>query len=247
MTDNSLTLNSDLLRESLHEWQIEQESLEAEWNESLSALAAYQSHLDAWQHDLAEERDAVRNDREALTEERDTLLNDRQEFARERAAAELNHDKTSAQTIAQLAESREKVALLSEQLLKRTEELRLLDQRRAELATKLEVSRATGKQLAADAEQQRKSLDVERSAWTEQLQHLRELLEQRTLAPVTGYDDEENGPALESAPPVPRPAKTIAGSEKPSANNPVLGSIMEQFGKLRQQRATDRQTGKNSR
>jgi len=238
---DTLTRDCDTLRESLHEWQAEQELLAAEWSESLSALAAYQSHLDDWQHSLVEERDTLRR-------EQDTLRQDRETLERERSAAELNQEKSSSQSNAQLAEARAKVAQLSELLLTRTEELRLLDQNRAELTTELEVARTTTRQMAADADQQKKSLELERLAWTEQLQHLRELLEQRAAAPITGYDynDAEPPEPAQTAPAPPRPAKA-AGGDKPSTNNPVLGSIMEQFGKLRQQRATDRQTGKLSR
>jgi hypothetical protein len=233
MFEDTLTINSDALRESIRAWQSEQESLEAEWSESLSALEAYQSHLDGWQRELAEAREALRSEREV--------------FAREQAAAAIEQEKSSAQIVIQLAEARAKVAQLSEQLVTRTEELRVLDQKRADLATELEVARATAKRLTADAEAQLRSHEAERKSWTEQLAQLRDVLEQRAAAPVTGYDDVPSAPAAEPAAQAPpRPPKTTSG-ERPSANNPVLGSIMEQFGKLRQQRASDRQAGRNVR
>jgi len=92
---------------------------------------------------------------------------------------------------------------------------------------------------------------------------MRELLEMRAAAPVTGYDDvgpppvERSSEAAHAAPAAPvtpaAPATPAArgtggkeAGEKHSAS-PVLGSIVEQFGKLRQQRALDRQIGKKSR
>jgi chromosome segregation ATPase len=230
MSHDTLTLDCDALRESFREWQAEQESLEAEWNESLAALVAFQSHLDGWQKELAEQRDQLRHERESWEEERSS------------ANSELGQ--SAAQSNTQLAEAREKITLLSQQLVARTEELRVLDQRRAELATELEVARAQAKSHAADAEQQKRALEQERSAWVKQLQQMRELLEVRAAAPVTGYDDVVRPPAEPAATPPPRPRPA---SDKQPTNNPVLGSIMEQFGKLRQQRAIDRQSVKKTR
>lgn len=231
MNYETLTLDAGALRESISLWQAEQESLDAEWNESLAALVAYQSHLDGWQQVLAEQREQLRCDREA--------------WERERAEGALEREQSTTQSDAQLTEGREKIALLSQQLVARTEELRVLDQRRAELATELERARSQAKSLAADAEQQKRSLEQERSAWAQQLRQMRELLEVRAAAPVTGYDDDVRPPAEPATPQAPpRPRAT---SDKKPTNNPVLGSIVEQFGKLRQQRANDRQSPKKPR
>jgi DNA repair exonuclease SbcCD ATPase subunit len=238
MADSTLTLNRESLREAFGQWQTEQEALEAEWNESLAALAAYQSHLDGWQKELAGERDALRRERQA--------------WEREQAEAKAAWEQSSSQAGTQLTEAREKIALLSQQLVARTEELRLLDQRRGELTTELEVARAQCRDLSADVDEQKQRLERERAAWTEQLKQMRELLELRAAAPVTGYDDvEPTGVQPQAAQPVeaaPRPARPSVGQRpSPNSHNPVLGSIMEQFGKLRQQRANDRQTGKKPR
>jgi hypothetical protein len=233
MLNDTLTINGDALRESLHAWQSEQESLEAEWNESLAALAAYQSHLDGWQRELVEEREALRAERDA--------------FERARVAAATEQEQASSQTIAALAEARATVALQNEQLVARAEELRTLEKIRSDLAAELDASRGIAKQLAADAADQKRAIEIERKVWTDQLAQFRDLLEQRATAPVTGYDDVAMQRAAEAATPAPpRPAKA-PGGERPSANNPVLGSIVEQFGKLRQQRASDRQAGRNTR
>jgi chromosome segregation ATPase len=233
MFEDTLTINGDALRESVHAWALEQEALESEWNESLSALEAYQSHLDSWQRELAQGREALRAERET--------------FERERAAAAIDYETSSAQIVAQLADARAKVAQQSEQLLTRTEELRALDQQRAGLAAELEVARSTVKQLSADLDEQKRVLELERKTWTEQLGQFRDLLEQRAAAPVTGYDDVATAPREESAATsAPRPVR-VAAEERRSPDNPVLGSILEQFGKLRQQRASDRRAGRNAR
>jgi chromosome segregation ATPase len=236
MAENTLTLDCETLRDSFGQWQAEQEVLDAEWSESLAALVAYQSHLDAWQQELVQERDALQHDRKA--------------WEHDQAAAEKNSDKSSSQTNAQLAEAREKITTLSQLLLTRTEELRATDQRRGELTTELELARAHAKELAAGVEEQKRLLERERATWTQQMQHMRELLELRAAAPAADEETAVSRPAPQSAATSnagPRPVQASGGGGKPSQNNPVLGSIMEQFGKLRQQRATDRQAGKNVR
>jgi chromosome segregation ATPase len=59
-----LLLNCDAVLGPFRQWQAEQEPIDAQLSESLSALAAYQSHLDEWQQQLACERDELRLSRE---------------------------------------------------------------------------------------------------------------------------------------------------------------------------------------
>jgi septal ring factor EnvC (AmiA/AmiB activator) len=236
MAHDTLTLDHETLQEAFHQWQAEQESLDAEWSESLAALAAYQSHLDNWQQELSRDRDELRRERE--------------EWELKLAVGEGKHDESSAQATAQLAEAREKIAVLTEQLLTRTEELREIDQRGAELTAELELARVNAKQLAADLEEHKRTLERERSAAAEEMNRMRGLLEPPSdrAAAEPREVDEAVGATDESASnrkPAPRTVGK-GGPAKGSANSPVLGSIVEQFGKLRQQRATDRQSGKKT-
>jgi chromosome segregation ATPase len=228
-------LDREMLCETFHQWQCEEQSLDAQWNESLAALAAYQSHLDAWQQQLCRERDELRQARD--------------EWSRDQAAAELSREQSSSQALAQLAEAREKVAQLSEQLLARTEELRVLDQRRAELATELELTRANAKQIAAELDEQRRMQEQERAAATQQLHQMQQLIDQQAerVADVTPKEPAQAGSRQEQvSTPDKAPRKPAVNSVEPkrSTASPVLGSIVEQFGKLRQQRASERQAGK---
>jgi hypothetical protein len=64
---------------------------------------------------------------------------------------------------------------------------------------------------------------------------------------MTGRQDQ---PATRSSDGGPSPLDSALpgqASEKRAASNPVLGSIVEQFGKLRRQRAMDRQINKKAR
>lgn len=233
MTTDTLPLDSAAIHESFQEWLEQEDSLDAQWSESLSALAAYQSHLDAWQQELARERDELRTARE--------------ELERDRATAEQSPEQHSENTPSEPAEERNKIAQLSQQLLARTEELRGVDQLRAELMTELELARAHAKELVAAVEEQKRTLEHERSAWTDQLHHMRKLLERRAEGAPAGVLEEAPVRATKDAPKPPSRPAAASGGEKRAASSPVLSSIVEQFGKLRQQRAFDRQAGKKTR
>jgi chromosome segregation ATPase len=234
MTNNALALDRETLQESFHQWQAEQELLDAEWSESLAALVAFQSHLDAWQQELGQEREE--------------LQRARQEWERDRTLADKDREQSSAQAAAHLADARDKIAQLTEQLLSRTEELRDIDQHRAELSTELELARAQAKELAADLEEQRRTLEHERAASAEQSQHLRDLLDLHAERPSSRREegDISSGAKAEPANAKPRKAAGNNGAVKRPTDSPVLGSIVAQFGKLQQQRASDRQSGKKS-
>jgi chromosome segregation ATPase len=197
MTRETPIIDCEAIRGTFGHWRAEQEPLAHELSESLAALSAFQSHLDAWQQQLAHER-------ERLGE--------------------------AAGTAAELHAAREKIASLTGALLARTEELRLLDSRRAEVVTELELARAREKDLHAKLEEMKQARQAERGQSADELRHMRELLERRLEVSV------ERPVATADSP----PASTLVESAGRPAHSPVLGSIVEQFGKLRQQRALDR-------
>ena len=228
------TISGHAIRESFQAWNAERDSLDAELNESLAALSAYQQHLDAWQQQLARERDELRSTREQLE--------------RDRTTAEKSHSEASAATANELNAAREKITALTTLLLNRTEELRTLDNRRAEVQTELELARARERELKAVLEEHKSAADQERSQWAEELHQLREVLERQLDAPVAPEPIaaaerietmEESTTAEKPAAPAHRPS--TGGARATTRENPVLGSIVEQFGKLRQQRAVERQ------
>jgi DNA repair exonuclease SbcCD ATPase subunit len=228
------TFNGEAVRETFRAWNAEWNSLDTELSESLAALEAYQRHLDAWQQQLTGERDELRCAREQLE--------------RDRSASDKSHAESSATTLTELHASREKITALTTLLLSRTEELRTLDNRRAEVQTELELSRARERELQAALDEHQRSIDDERSQWADELKQLREVVERQLDAPV----DQEPIAAAER----PTPPATAAPPGTPSASdgaqaspreNPLLGSIVEQFGKLRQQRAVERQASNRQR
>jgi chromosome segregation ATPase len=63
MSDTSL-IDCNAVLDTFRQWQTAQAPIDAELSESLSALAAYQSHLDEWQQQLAREREELHSTRE---------------------------------------------------------------------------------------------------------------------------------------------------------------------------------------
>jgi septal ring factor EnvC (AmiA/AmiB activator) len=222
----ALALNSESIRESFRAWHSERDSLEAQLDESMAALAAYQSHLDGWQQQLARERDELRATRE--------------QFDRDRASSEKSQSESSAELANELNGAREKITALTTLLLNRTEELRTLDNRRAEVQTELELSRARERELKAALDEHKRLYEQERSDWAEELRQLREVLQRQLDSAAAGDQSAMREQAPAPAPPVQTQLSGVGARVLPR-ENPVLGSIVEQFGKLRQQRAVERQ------
>ncbi|HEX5470330.1 MAG TPA: hypothetical protein VFW73_00500 [Lacipirellulaceae bacterium] len=236
----AVPISSDEVRQTFRAWNAERDSLEAQLNESLAALSAYQSHLDGWQKQLAHERDELRTSREQI--ERDRVTTDK------------SHAESSAAMSTELNAAREKITALTTLLLNRTEELRTLDNRRAEVQTELELSRARERELKAVLDEHQSSAEQERSEWSEELRQLREVLEREVNDPPIEEPvlvEETTASAPKRCPAKPPATKAAAKSSSDShlaeRQSPVLGSIVEQFGKLRQQRAVERRATNKSR
>jgi len=185
-----------------------EESLDAQLDESLAALEAYQSHLDGWQSQLARERNELRQARE--------------QWELDREAAGDKPTNLSEEESSELNKLREKCATLEAQ--------------QTSLSSELADTRTREQRLKAEFESQQQSFDQERAQWAEVSKQLREGLDQRSVA----------ASASQGAPPASEPRPVVPNRES-SGSSAVLGSIVEQFGKLRQQRAIDRQGSKKAR
>jgi chromosome segregation ATPase len=225
MTTATITLDRELVHRSFRDWQADQAVLDAQLNDSVVALEAYQSHLDHWQRELARERDDLQRLREEL---------DRNQTALDRnQAADGNGQQRAEQLEHELYDARTKITSLTTALLDRTEELRQLDRQRADINTELALAKTRERDLSTALEALQKSADVQCLQWESAIAEMRQQLEE-SLELVPGEVPEE--PAASDPPLGP-----IA------ASNPVLGSLMEQFDKLRQQRSVGRQSHTRTR
>lgn len=229
----TLSAECDSVRASFIEWNDVQTTLESQLSESLAALSAYQSHLDNWQQQLAHERGELHSEREQLHREQLELA------AR---AAENNEQSTAFE--ADLLAAREKVASLSANLLERTDELRTLERQNAALSGELESSRAKERELTSALDGQKRASDSEHAQLAEELCSVRERLAGRGESSATVGTPPAPAAAANSV--TPRPVAPGGGAASNGAS-PVMGSIMQQFSKLRQQRAVDRESQKRAR
>jgi chromosome segregation ATPase len=213
MTTATITLDRELLHSSFRDWQAEQAMLDAQISDSVAALEAYQSHLDGWQRELARERDELQRWREELD--------------REQVVDENRHDKNQ-RFEQELYDARTKITSLTTALLDRTEELRQLDRHRAEVNTELAAAKTRERDLSMALETLRNSTDVQRVQWEAAIVEMRQQMEQ-SLELAAADAPAESGATDPPLGPI-------------AAANPILGSLMEQFDKLRQQRSVGRQS-----
>ena len=160
----------------------------------------------------------------------------------------------SATLTAELNAARDKIGALTTSLLNRTDELRTLDNRRSEAVTEMELVQAREKDLKAALEEHKRAAEQERLHWKEELRHLRELLQRRmeTVAWRNARRPRQSSRRMQlTAQPVTttaaQPAKGGGSAHVIPRGNPVLGSIVQQFDKLRQQRASDRNSANKSK
>ena len=93
--------------------------------------------------------------------------------------------------------------------------------------------------MKATLDDHERAVDRERSQWAEELHQLREVLERQLETP--GMQEPVTAELPAAPPKVPTNPQSGGGAHIIPRESPVLGSIVEQFGKLRQQRATERQ------
>ena len=216
MSSTFVAVDREIVEHSFREWQQEQSLLDAQLAESVAALDAYQSNLDSWQQDLVRERDELRHLREA--------------FARDQSGAGASDEQLN-QLTKDLDVSREKIASLTSALLARTEELRELDRQREEANAESALARARDLELTAQLAAQQQSIEAERQQWENRTTHEHDIVSRAVEQAATNH----HGESVRNSPVKPEPRR---------AASPVLGSVMEQFGKLREQRSMNRPSPK---
>lgn len=202
------TVALDPTRECLNSWSEQHQRFEADLQESFDALDAYQRQLDAWQQRLAGEREQLEHERERLKEQADAAI----------AAAEQN-DQT-AELEAELTASRQRTAELEEQIASAESSTIGLQSENAKLTAELHQSQRSAQELGVQLEATRAEMAQQNQHWSSEFSRVVSMLEQQQAAPA--------GAA---------PATPVGAPAPAAAADPVLGSVVAQFSKLRQQRA----------
>jgi chromosome segregation ATPase len=188
MTTSALTLDHEPFTDCFRQWRADEQEFAAELEDSLAALDAYQAHLDHWARELAAERN--------------TFQRDCSEWEHRKQAREQQLEALSAE----LADAREQIVKLTNDLTSKINELRGVEKMRADLAQEVDRLRSEIQHTVVDQQ----SLPVDRPP--QQPQPVAD-------NPVT---------------------KNTAPSPIRLSNNPVIGSVVAQFDKLRQQQAEGR-------
>jgi chromosome segregation ATPase len=149
-----------------------------------------------------------------LATERVALEEQRAELAAERQRLAETQIGTKEEQLAELGEAKKLISELRDLLLERTEELRRSDSKRSELVSELQHARARQLEVEKSMEAEKSQHLEQQLRWTEEFQRVSELLEVRTR----GEERSTTAPT----------------------SDPVLGSILAQFGKLRRQAADRR-------
>lgn len=188
----------------------------------------------------------LRMARGKIEQEREEIRAERKQAESNRTAYEQGTSEAAGVMLIELNAARDKITSLTTNLLNRTDELRTIDKSRAEAATELEIMRERERELKAALYEHQQAAERERQLWKEELHELRASLQQRI---EVKHEKSLVGVVLrESVSHVVGgvPSETVvveAGKQATSPQNPVLGSIVQQFDKLRQQRASDRHGG----
>jgi chromosome segregation ATPase len=212
MSSTLIAVDCADVERSFREWQAEQSQLEAELADSFAALEAYQSNLDNWQAELAQERAELHELRTAIESGQTT-------------GGEVSEQHEAL--CQELADTRQKISSLTTALLARTEELRDLDHQRNEAVAELSRAGAREQELSDSLAAHQQSTEAERQQWEQKIEQLRVEAERAAQVAATGgsFAPDRSGQAA---------------SEARASTNAVLGSVMEQFGKLRKQRSMNR-------
>lgn len=200
------------LRESVRHWADEQAAiesqLEAELEESFAALEAFQRSLEEWQQSLVAQREQLQADQTALAAERETLT---------------GHD---SQLASELSELKTLVDLLELEKEDLAEQLKENNSGSNELMQQKEEARRREIALQAELESERADWLVQQHEMNEELNRLRERSANQSPA-ITDIDEPATSELVASH----------AATKVATKVDPVLGSVLEQFGKLRQQQA----------
>ncbi len=203
-------------RECLEDWRQESARCEEDLNETFEALEGFQRNLESWQQRLVLERKELELER-AEVQQLDTATAECEQML---AGAIAAHEE-------ELSSSQERATQLEEELTKASAARLSAESAKAQLAVELDQARRKRQELETQLEQNRAEMSRQNQHWSEEFNRVVQMLaEQNSEQDPPGSCQEE--PSTPATPIAVAPIKS---------SDPVLGSVVAQFGKLRQQRA----------
>lgn len=218
--------------------RLEQELAEA--RDALSRRSATDEELESQGVQQQEETRRLREECEKLKQDRQEALRELEAQARTaeelRTALEATQEGITEELEKRLASINDELAQTRAQADERNEALHGLEQERASLETELEMVRTRAAELTETLDKERRQMAEDRAEWSGELKQLRRLLErQARLAanPLANADAQHMHAAPDDEP-------VGNGSKTPRRDDPVVGSVLAQFDRIRQQRLATR-------
>ncbi len=211
----------DGLRTKLDGWQAELDRGFAELERQKASLSDQQAQ--GAEHD-AKHRQQIDELRTQCDELHNALTSKEEEIESLRLAIESggNGDGADLKDARQAAEEQ-------------NEQIHELERERVTLEAELEMVRTRAAELSDTLAQERRQMSEDRAEWANELKQLRRLMERQTAVSVaTAAAQPRQAPAEK------QPSEQPAAAASASRLDPVVGSVLAQFDKIRQQRAAQR-------
>ncbi len=223
------------IRDQLQQSDTEQESLAELLGESFVLLDSYQQELDDREEELVVREDQIQETTKAnrIAERRLESVQEKLSDCEEKLSATRSTVDDAAQ---ELSDAQKQIETLSDQILERTDELRKTEDVQSEMRTELEVAQKRVCELegiSTAAENHSKSVEQH---WDEEFKLMRDLLNRRAEWGRSRGQEEEKPVEEEPA---------YVETKYEYDTDPVLGSVVAQFDKLRQQSSVRRKEGKD--
>lgn len=143
MSNESIALEFEQVRETVSNWSREQDVLETELTESLAALGAYQTDLETWQQELVAGRES-----QAIHDQ----------------AAQSKLEARIEELTQLVAAGKKRITSLESDLLACNEELREAEEKRTEVITQLDAARSREKVLSGGSQQDKQAVKKQAQA-----------------------------------------------------------------------------------
>jgi chromosome segregation ATPase len=153
-----------------------------------------------------------------------------------RIALETAHEGITGELEARLESINQELARTRGCLDQRNEAVHGLQQERTALETELEMVRARAAELTDALEKERKQMAEDRAEWSGELKQLRRLLERQARLSATPLANSH----VQTTPAAASETQVHGGSKSPRRDDPVVGSVLAQFDRIRQQRIAAR-------
>lgn len=242
MFQASALCDRESIEACLADLRAHQESLDRYIEESFRELDALHTDLETFYQDLVRQGETLERARAELQQSQREREMEREALDREQIANLEQLEQQYQQAQQELETLRLEVAGRDAQPMDESAEgysaeLRDLQQQREELEAELEAVRTRAAELSDALDEAKRQSVEERAEWSTELKQMRRILERQSELLATAPTQPVAAAAASAAPGREKSAAAVASQP---ADDPVLGSVMAQFEKIRKERAQRR-------